>query len=370
MLSVQLSKAYPDFSLDVQFEADPRGITALFGRSGSGKSTLVNLLSGLLPPDSGRVVLNGNTIFDASNGVDLPPEKRRIGYVFQESRLFPHMTVQNNLVYGMNLTPAKERFVEFDHIVELLGIDHLLDRRPGSLSGGERQRVAIGRALLSSPRMLLMDEPLASLDATRKNEILPFIERLRDELELPIVYVSHDLNEVIRLADTMVLLSEGSVAAVGPVEELTSRLDLYPLTGRYEAGAALATTVAAHDDAFNLTILKFPGGEFRVPQIDLPIGAPLRLRVRARDVSLSIERHENTSILNILSGTVVEMVETGTSQVEVRLDVGVPLVARVTRKAAHDLDLKPGKAIHAMIKAIAIDRPSMGRRGTRSRENV
>lgn len=369
MLSVQLVKSYPDFTLDVGFEADPRGITALFGRSGSGKSTLVNLLSGLLPPDSGQVILNGNPLFDAAAGIDLPPEKRRIGYVFQESRLFPHMTVKSNLTYGMKLTPQKERFVEFDKIIELLGIEHLLERRPGSLSGGERQRVAIGRALLSSPRILLMDEPLASLDATRKNEILPFIERLRDELELPIVYVSHDLNEVIRLADTMVLLSDGSVAAVGPVEELTSRLDLYPLTGRYEAGAALATTVSDHDDHFSLTILKFPGGEFRVPQIDLPIGTPLRLRVRARDVSLSIGRPENTSILNILSGTVVEMVETGISQMEVRLDVGAPLVARVTRKAAIDLGLEPGKAIHAMIKAIAIDRPSMGRRGTRNRQD-
>lgn len=172
-----------------------------------------------------------------------------------------------------------------------------------------------------------MDEPLASLDATRKNEILPFIERLRDELELPIVYVSHDLNEVIRLADTMVLLSDGGVAAIGPVEDLTSRLDLYPLTGRYEAGAALATKVAGHDSEFNLTFLEFSGGRFTVPKIDLPIGAPLRLRVRARDVSLSLEKHTNTSVLNILKGVVKEMSETGESQIEVRLDVGAPLIA-------------------------------------------
>jgi len=368
MLTVQLSKTYPGFTLDTSFQADPSGITALFGRSGSGKSTLVNLLSGLAHPDSGRIVLNGETLFDGEKGINLPPEKRQIGYVFQESRLFPHMTVRKNLTYGMNLTPPNKRFIDFDHIVALLGIEHLLDRRPAKLSGGERQRIAIGRALLSSPRLLLMDEPLASLDATRKNEILPFIERLSDELALPIVYVSHDLNEVIRLADTMVLLSDGSVAAVGPVEDLTSRLDLYPLTGRYEAGAALSTTVAAHDENFSLTTLTFADREFKVPRIDLPIGAPLRLRVRARDVSLSLTRHSNTSILNILEGVIEEMNETGPSQLEVRIDVGAPIIARVTRRAAHDLDLKPGKTIFAMIKAIAIDRPSMGRRGGRKRE--
>jgi len=368
MLSVHITKTLNDFALDVAFDADSKGITALFGRSGSGKSTLVNLIAGLLPPDSGHVTVNGEVLFNTAKGINLPPEKRRIGYVFQESRLFPHMTVKGNLTYGMNFTAPRERFVEFDHIVSLLGVDHLLDRRPGSLSGGERQRIAIGRALLSSPRMLLMDEPLASLDATRKNEILPFIERLRDEVKLPIVYVSHDLNEVIRLADTMVLLSDGGVAAIGPVEDLTSRLDLYPLTGRYEAGAALATKVAGHDSEFNLTFLEFSGGRFTVPKIDLPIGAPLRLRVRARDVSLSLEKHTNTSILNILKGVVKEMSETGESQIEVRLDVGAPLIARVTRKAAHDLELAPGKTIYAMVKAIAIDRPSMGRRGGRTRE--
>ena len=368
MLTIQLTKLYPGFTLNADFETDPSGITALFGRSGSGKSTLVNLLAGLSLPDGGRIALNGETLFDGEKGINLPPEKRRIGYVFQESRLFPHMIVRKNLAYGMSLTPVGERFIDFDHVVGLLGIEHLLDRRPAKLSGGERQRVAIGRALLSSPRLLLMDEPLASLDATRKNGILPFIERLSDELALPIVYVSHDLNEVIRLADTMVLLSDGSVAAVGPVEDLTSRLDLYPLTGRYEAGAALSTTIAAHDKDFNLTTLAFAGREFKVPIIDLPIGASLRLRVRARDISLSLTRHSNTSILNILEGVIEEMNETGPSQIEVRINVGAPIIARVTRRAAHDLDLKPGKTIFAMIKAIAIDRPSMGRRGGRKRE--
>ncbi|MCW8835280.1 MAG: TOBE domain-containing protein, partial [Rhodospirillales bacterium] len=230
------------------------------------------------------------------------------------------------------------------------------------------QRVAIGRALLSSPRLLVMDEPLASLDAPRKNEILPFIERLRDHMDMPVVYVSHALEEIIRLSDTMVLLSGGKVAATGPVEELTARLDLYPMTGRYEAGAVLATKIAEHDDEFGLSYLDFAGGRLTVPRVDLPVGSGIKLRIRARDVSLSLHRVENTSILNTLFGTIVEINDQGGPQLDIALLVGESrILARVTRKAASLLSLEAGKPIYALMKAVAIDRRSMGRSGSLSR---
>ncbi len=366
MLEIDIRQRLGDFELAVDF-ATPGGLTALFGRSGSGKTSLVNAIAGLTRPEQGRIAVDGAVLFDSAGGINIAPEKRRVGYVFQEGRLFPHMTVRRNLTYGMNLVPRPLRTRDFGRVVELLSFQPLLERRPATLSGGEKQRVAIGRALLASPRVLLMDEPLASLDAPRKNEILPFIERLRDEAGLPIVYVSHAMEEVIRLADTMVVLADGANVAVGGVEEIMSRLDLRPHTGRHEAGAVLAVTLSGRDEEFGLSLLSFPGGTFRVPGLDLPEGTRMRVHVRARDIALSLEKPEKTSILNVLEGEIRTIEATEGPQVEVLLDIGAPLVARITRKSLHDLGLKPGTRVHAMVKAVAIDRHSLGGHGTRER---
>ena len=366
MLSVDVKRRFGDFLLEARFEA-AGGVTALFGRSGSGKTSLVNLLAGLERPEAGRIAVDDQVLFDSRHGIDVPPERRRIGYVFQDARLFPHLSVRGNLTYGMNLVPPAERHQDFDAVVALLGLESLLQRRPHALSGGEKQRVAIGRALLASPRLLLMDEPLASLDAPRKEEILPLIERLRDQLGVPVVYVSHVMEEVVRLADTLVLLSDGAVAAVGGVEELSARLDLRPVTGRHEAGAVLAVTVAGHDQEFGLSRLEFLGNRLLVPRLDLEIGSRLRIRIRARDVALALEPPAGTSILNVIPGVVREIEAGDGPRVDVLIDAGAPLIARITRRSAHALGLEPGKTVFALIKAVAIDRQSLGGRGARPR---
>jgi molybdate transport system ATP-binding protein len=289
MIEIDVEKRLGAFTLAARFSTPAEGITALFGRSGSGKTTLVNMLAGLVRPDRGRIAIGGEVLFSSEDGIELPPERRRLGYVFQEGRLFPHYSVRGNLTYGRRHGTARDA-PGLDAIVALLGLEGLLDRRIGDLSGGEKQRVAIGRALLAEPRLLLMDEPLAALDAPRKAEILPFIERLRSALGIPVIYVSHAMEEILRLADMLVLMSEGRVAAIGTVEELTSRLDLRPLTGRYEAGSVIRATVAGQDVSYGLTELAFPGGRLRVAHVALPLGTAVRARIRARDVALALER--------------------------------------------------------------------------------
>ncbi len=364
MIEIDIEKKLAGFTLALRFAAPDSGITALFGRSGVGKTTLINVLAGLVRPDRGRIVVGAETLFDSERRVDLPPEKRRLGYVFQEGRLFPHYSVRGNLLYGRKRDAAAGP--SFDTVVELLGIGHLLARRPADLSGGEKQRVAIGRALLASPRLLLMDEPLAALDAARKNEILPFIERLRDELHLPIFYVSHEMEEIIRLADLLVLLDEGKVAALGSVEELTSRLDLWPLTGRHEAGSVIRTVLRGHDATYGLSELAFPGGRLRVTKLDLPLGSPVRVRIRARDVVLATERPKNLSIRNAFAGKVTDVASGRGPLVDLRLDIGtddqpVPVLARITRRAFQELQLAPNKPVFALVKSVAFDRHSFGR---------
>jgi len=371
-LNINVKRRLGDTHLDVQFQSDG-GLTAFFGRSGSGKTSLVNLLAGLDTPDAGIIEVGGVSLYDSVNAINIPPEKRRLGYVFQDSRLFPHMSVNGNLRYGMRFAPrhdtGDEQHQDFGEIVDLLGLTTLLERQPASLSGGEKQRVAIGRALLACPRLLLMDEPLASVDAGRKSEIIAFIENLRDQLEIPIVYVTHDLAEVIRLADTMVILDNGRAVASGDVENIMSRLDLRPLTGRYEAGAVIAAVVVRHDEEFGLTELGFAGNSLWVPRLDLASGASLRVRIRARDVSLSRARPEDTSILNIFEGKIVEITEDEGPQQEILIDIGTPLIARITRKSLKQLNLQTGDTVFTMVKAAAIDRHSLGFGGSRDRRN-
>jgi len=355
VLSVSIAHRLGSFTLDAAFESEG-GLTALFGRSGAGKTSLINAIAGLYRPDKGRVAIDDAVLADTERGIFIPAHRRRVGYVFQEGRLFPHMSVRQNLVYGRWFAPRTAAGSEFDQVVELLGIGHLLTRRPANLSGGEKQRVAIGRALLARPRLLVMDEPLASLDEGRRAEIFPYIERLRDEMLVPIVYVSHSIPEVARLATTLVVLSEGKVAAVGPTAEIMGRIDLFPLTGRAEAGAILTTRVAAHDRRFGLTVLKAAAGELRVPHLDLPVGAAFRVRIRARDVMIALAPPEGLSALNVLPGTVTDIAAGDGPIVQLRLDcAGEALVARLTRRSVETLGLIPGKRVHAVIKSIAFD---------------
>ena len=361
-IEVSVRKRLGGFALDVELSCATDGIVALFGRSGAGKTSLVNMLAGLLRPDEGRVEIEGTTLFDSARGIDLPPERRRLGYVFQEGRLFPHLSVRGNLLFGARRAPAGDNGPSFDQVVALLGLEAHVERRPQALSGGEKQRVALGRALLAKPRLLLMDEPLASLDQPRKEEILPFIERLRDELALPIVYVSHAMQEIVRLADTLVLLSDGRIVEAGPIEALTSRLDLRPLTGRYEAGSVFEAEVAGHDEDFGLTELVFAGGRLQVPRLDLAPGQRLRFRIRARDVALALEPPRASSFLNVFAGRVRELGAESGPQIDLLIDIGeAALWARITQRSRHDLDLEPGRPVYALVKAVAIDSHSFGR---------
>jgi molybdate transport system ATP-binding protein len=361
MLEVDVAIERGRFAIEARFASDAP-IVALFGRSGAGKSSLVEAIAGLVRPRAGRIAVDGRTLFDSGRGIDLPPEERRVGYVFQDALLFPHMSVRANLAYGERLTPARERFVDARRVVALLGLERLLERSPGTLSGGERQRVAIGRALMASPRVLLMDEPLASLDAPRKAEILQYIELLRDELRLPIVYVSHALEEVTRLADHLVVMSDGKVAAQGAVADVLAREDMVPLAGRFEAGAVFETRVEGHDEAFGLTRLAFSGGELVVANVDALPGEPVRARIRARDVALALEAPRRASFQNVLEGTVHSLGNEfgGIVDVAVTLAGGEKLFARVTRASVARLELAPGTRVFALVKAIAIDRRSVG----------
>ncbi|WP_315924506.1 molybdenum ABC transporter ATP-binding protein [Mesorhizobium sp. SP-1A] len=354
-VSVAVSHRQGAFTLDARFESAGR-LTALFGPSGSGKTSLINMVAGLTRPDEGRIAVDGRVLVDTHRGIFVPKYRRRIGMVFQDARLFPHMSVAHNLRYGRWFTPPAERYAEMGSVVDLLGISHLLDRKPSRLSGGEKQRVAIGRALLASPKLLLMDEPLASLDEARKAEIIPYIERLRDETRIPILYVSHSLAEVARLASEVAVLSAGRVTAFGPTAEIMQRLDLLPADERGEGGSVLEASVASHDERFGMSVLSSAAGEIHVPRLRLEIGAPVRLRIRARDVMLATERPHGLSALNILAGH-IEGIETGEgASVRVRIDCnGVPVLARITEQSRQMLGLRPGLAVFAVIKTVSFE---------------
>ena len=361
-LIVELRHAQGSFELDLAFESKGP-LTAIFGASGSGKTTLVNAIAGLIRPRHARILVGGTVLTDTGAGIAVPPHRRRIGYVFQDARLFPHLSVEGNLGYGQWFTRRAERYASRTQILELLGIGHLLARKPRDLSGGEKQRVAIGRALLASPRLLLMDEPLASLDQKRKDEIMPYLERLRDETGIPIVYVSHSVAEVMRMASDVAVLSEGRLLAFGPASDIARRLDLIPAEERGEGGAIIDMTVAAHEEGFGMTRLTAPAGDIYVPGFIGPPGAPARVRIRARDVMLATEEPRNISALNILRGTVAEMSDAGFSSVNVTLDCsGAAILARITRKSAAGLGLAPGRAAYAVVKAVSVSGPAPGTR--------
>jgi len=341
------------FSLEVRFDCPMHGITALFGPSGCGKTTILRCVAGLHRM-AGRLRIGDEIWQDDARRLFRKPHRRPIGYVFQEAGLFRHLSVRRNLEYGLARIAPTERRVQLDEATDLLGIGDLLERRPDRLSGGQRRRVAIARALLTSPRLLLMDEPLAALDRKSKQEILPYLERLHDELAMPVLYVSHAPDEVARLADHLVLLNAGRVRASGPLGELRARLDLARDLGA-EADTIIEAEIAAHDEAFHLSYLDFPGGRFSVTRNRLPIGRKARLRVLARDVSITLQPQTDTSILNIFPAQVEALAENGPGRVLVRLDLaGTPLLAGITRKSAELLRLIPGKRVHVQVKAVAL----------------
>jgi molybdate transport system ATP-binding protein len=359
-LEVDIQHDQGTFRLQARFRSKGR-LTALFGQSGSGKTTLVNAIGGLIRPSHGRIVVNGRALVDTKRDIFVPKHRRRIGYVFQEGRLFPHINVRQNLLFGRWFTPRSERVADFDSIVELLGIERLLDRHPSTLSGGEKQRVAIGRALLADPQLLLMDEPLASLDESRKAEIYPYLERLRDEGSVPIIFVSHSVAEIARLATSIVVLSEGRVTVSGPASEILPHANLLPQFGPTEAGALIDARVLRHEDLFELTILQVRAGTLTVPRLDLAVGALVRVRLRSRDIMLSLSSPEGLSALNVLPGKVSFIDEPDGASIDVMLDCnGDGLVARVTRKSLERLDLRPGLAVHAIVKSVALDREALG----------
>lgn len=355
-LSVDLRKRLGSFTIEGAFSGSG-GLTALFGQSGSGKTSLVNLIAGLTKPDHGHIAVDGKVLVDTERHIFLPPHKRRIGYVFQDARLFPHLTVSQNLRYGRWFVPPAERYADLNRVVELLGIGHLLDRRPAALSGGEKQRVAIGRALIASPRLMLMDEPLAALDDARKAEILPYIERLRDETKIPIIYVSHSVAEVARLANDVVILADGRVLSHGPAADVLARHDLLPASEKAEAGALVELTVAEQEPSYGLTVLSSKGGgEWRLPRIDAATGTKVRVRVRARDVMLATEKPSGISALNVLEGTLATMEAGEGPDVLLTLICGDErLFSRITRRSLERLSLKVGQHVYAVIKAVSFE---------------
>lgn len=354
MLSVDVTRRLGDFTLDAAFKSAGK-LTALFGASGSGKTTLVNLIAGLLRPDSGSITVDGRVLADTASRVSLPAARRRIGYVFQDARLFPHMSVAQNLRYGRFFAPRGERYAEFDTVVDLLGIGHVLNRRPEKLSGGEKQRVAIGRALLAGPRLILMDEPLASLDEARKSEILPYVERLRDEAGIPIVYVSHSVAEVSRLATDVVVMRDGKVAAAGPTAAILSRLDLLPADEMGEGGAVLEMRVSGHDQVFDVSRLRSAAGEIVVPRMAVTLGTMVRVRLRARDVMIATEKPVGLSAQNVLAGTLAALEQVSDNTVDARIDCGGEIiVARITKLSMVRLRLEAGQPVFAVVKTVSV----------------
>ncbi|MEH6728503.1 MAG: molybdenum ABC transporter ATP-binding protein, partial [Hyphomicrobiales bacterium] len=361
-LDVQIHGVVGTFQLRAKFRSQGLA-TAVFGHSGAGKTSLIQMLAGLRTPHAGHIRIGDTVVFDSAAGINVPVEERRVGMVFQDSRLFPHLSVERNLTYS-HWAGGRLPGLRFDKVIDLLSLENLLKRNPLTLSGGEQQRVAIGRALLSDPRILLLDEPLASLDNARKLNILPFIERVAQESRIPICYVSHSMDEVTRIADDLVVLSRGKTIAYGPLTEILTRVDLGGATGRHEAGAIVSAKVASHDDALGLTRLLLqtePPMQFELARSELPIGADVRLRIRARDVSIATEAVTGLSIRNQLPARIetVKTDEQGYAEIVLRLGEdgsGAGLRARITAASAKELRLSEGDLVFALVKSIAIER--------------
>lgn len=353
-VDIRFRLARGQFLLDVDLSISRGGITAVFGPSGSGKTTLLRAIAGLDHAAAGYLRVGEVVWQDESSGIFVPTHKRSVGYVSQEADLFPHLSVRQNLEYGFKRAAKEMPWIGLTEAVELTGLGELLDRNPGRLSGGERQRTALARALLTSPRLLLMDEPLAGLDESARYEILPYLERLHDRMAVPLLYVSHAVDEVERLADRLVILEKGRVSAAGPVTEIASRLDLSLAHGR-EAAALVEAVVAEHDAEFALTYLDFSGGRISISRQDVAIGRRVRVRVLARDVSLTLDRPRQSSILNVLPAKILEISEDNPGQEVVRLDAGgCLLLSRITRKSSSQLGLKPGCELFAQVKSVAL----------------
>ena len=343
-----------DFSLDVDVQIPMHGITGIFGESGSGKTTLLRCLAGLEQPTTGRLAINGDLLQDTAQGLSRAIHRRKIAYVFQEPRLFSHLNVLGNLDYAHQRNSEQEDAIEFDQVVNLLGLANLLHRRPAELSGGEAQRVAIARALLRAPSLVLMDEPLAALDRLRKDEILPFLDRLHTELSLPILYVSHNIDEVCRLCDHIIVMDQGRVVADGEIQSVLVSTDLPVLAGE-EAGSAIVGTIVEYDPDYELSRLKFSGGTLLLPGRFGDAGTVLRLRIRANDVSLCRSRSADSTVLNIIAVT-IDRIQVGEGPFAlVRLQAGNDLLtARLTRRSCDDLQIRPGEQLFAQIKSVAV----------------
>ena len=355
MICVDVALALGSFHLDVAFEND-EGITALFGRSGAGKSTTINLIAGLARPDRGRIALDGTALVDTERGIFVPPYRRHVGLVFQDAQLFPHLTVRQNLLFGRWFASPKNHSASFASVVEALGISHLLQRKPNGLSGGEKQRVALGRALLAAPKFLLMDEPLASLDMERKLEILPLIERLREEFRVPIVYVSHSVDEVARLASRVVVMEQGRVIAIGGVEDALGPGLRNTRVSRFERSSVITGRLKG-TDAYGLTQISHPAGTIWLTGRARPIGREARVVVKATDITLAKARGEGLSVQTTLAGKIseIEMDDGPIAGVSIALDGHGQLFALATRKAIDALGLGKGDRVFALVKAVALD---------------
>jgi len=350
MLSLNFAQQQGDYQLEIDLQIPAKGITAIFGVSGAGKTSLINAISGLTQPQRGRIQLHDRLLFDAEQQISLPPEKRRIGYVFQDARLFPHYRVRGNLQYGM----APEMKSQFDSLVSLLGLEALLSRFPLSLSGGEKQRVAIGRALLTAPDMLLLDEPLASLDLPRKRELMPYLQKLAKQVDIPMLYVSHSLEEILHLADNVLVLDGGKVKAFGPLERVWSSSAMRPWLPVSELSSVLRVQVLEQHPDYPMTALSLGDQHIWVSRVNQPLKTPLRIRIASADVSLALQPPHNTSIRNILPAQVVELVEVG-DQVEVKLRIGISeLWARITPWARDELGIRPDQWLYAQIKSVSV----------------
>jgi molybdate transport system ATP-binding protein len=352
VLSIQVARELAHFTLDIQVDC-PYTVTAVFGPSGSGKTTLLNLVAGLLRPDHGAISIDGDLLFSSTHGVDLPPERRRVGYVFQDDLLFPHLTVRQNLRYGYDLLRSSARRFKVDHIVDLLELGSLLERHPGLLSGGERQRVALGRAILASPRLLLMDEPLASLDQGLKDRIIPYLRHIRSDLAIPMLYVSHSVAEILQLTGQVIVLQQGRVLACGDFFDIAQRPEVLPLMEAHGFENVLPVDIVANDRAQGVTRIRFRDRELKIPLCDRLPGSRVFIGIRANDIILCRERPEGLSIRNAIAGRLLDISTVGGKQL-VYVDVGKRLAVEITPEAVAELGLRPGEPVVCLVKTHSI----------------